>query len=529
MSLRLSATRSTRAFPIAIIAAGALAAGTLAACGSGGSSAPQGGGIVAATAFPATAFAFASLDTDPADGEKGQLIGTLLKFPAIARTVKITPGSDLRQTLITEALKHDTSNKCKLSWDTDFKPWLGTVIGVAGVVENGSPQPVGAIQVTDAAKATAEYTKLVGCAGKPPFGIQITDKWVYIAKTPAITADVIAQTKSGTLADDASFKTWTAKAGGGGFATAYAAPSVGDVLGKVFDSLKSSNNPFAQGFQQGLAQSDSNNPFGSICPATAGAAGLTAEMKTVLKTFQGAAVNVRARNGGVEVEGALGMTSTFGTASWSANSDLGNLPADTAAAVSVGLPPNLWDQIMTTFSKFCGPGFNRAKLEATIAKATGMSVPGDLNALLGKGLTLALGGGVDVTSIHGPSDLPAALLLNGDPGQVQGIVTKLLGNLPPSFGFSATTQGNDVIVSANPAYAGKVTSGGLGSNDAFRDVIPNAAGSQFAVYVNFDQLAASFSKIPQKIAENLTPLKALGLSEQVNGDQAHFFLRISTN
>lgn len=528
MSLRLSVSR-TRAFPIAIIAVGSLAAGTLAACGSGGSSAQQGGGIVAATAFPATSFAFASLDADPADGEKGQLIGTLLKFPAFARNVKIGPGSDLRQTLITEALKHDTSDKCKLSWDTDFKPWLGDVVGVAGVVENGDPQPVGAIQVTDSAKATAEYNKLVSCAGSPHLGIQVTDKWVYVSKTPAITADVISQTKAGTLADDANFKAWTAKAGGGGFATAYAAPSVADVLGKVFDSLKSGNNPFSQGFKAGLAQSDNVNPFSSICPATAGAAGFTAEMKTVLKTFQGAAVNVRARNGGVEVEGALGMTSTFGNASWPANSDLGNLPADTAAAISIGLPQNFWDQIMNSFAKFCGPDFNRAKLESTIAKATGISVPGDLNALLGKGLTLALGGGVDVTSIHGPSDLPAALLLNGDPSQVQGIVTKLLGNLPPSFGFSATTKGNDVIVSANSAYAGTVTSGGLGSSDAFKDVIPNASGSQFALYVNFDQLAASFSKVPQKIAENLTPLKALGFSEQVSGDQAHFFIRLSTN
>jgi hypothetical protein len=528
MSLRHSEVRRTRAFPIAIVAVGSLAAGTLAACGSGNSSAHQGGGIVAATAFPATSFAFASFDSDPADGEKGQLIGTLLKFPAIARTVKIGPGSDLRQTLITEALKHDTSDKCKLSWDTDFKPWLGNVIGVAGVVENGAPEPVGAIQVADSAKAAAEYTKLVGCAGTPKLGIKVTDKWVYVSKTAAITADVIGQVKSGTLADDANFKSWTAKAGGGGFATAYAAPSVADVLGKVFDSLQSGNNPFSQGFKAGLAQSD-NNPFSSICPATAGSAGLTAEMKSMLKTFQGAAVNVRARNGGVEVEGALGMASTFGTASWPANSDLGNLPADTAAAMSIGLPQNFWDQIMTSFGKFCGPRFDRAKLEATIAKATGMSVPGDLNALLGKGLTLALGGGVDVTSIHGPADLPAALLLNGDPSQVQGIVTKLLGNLPPSFGFSATTKGNDVIVSANSAYAGTVTSGGLGSSDAFKDVIPNASASQFALYVNFDQLAPSFSKVPQKIAENLTPLKALGFSEQVNGDQAHFFIRLSTN
>lgn len=529
MSTRLVEVRAARSVPIALVAAGALAAGALAACG-GNSSAPQGGGIVAATAFPSSVFAFASIDTDPADGEKGQLVGTLLKFPAFARNVKIGPADDVRQTLITEAIKHSTKNSCHLSWADDFKPWLGNVIGVAGVVEHGAPQPVGAIQVTDSTKAEAEYKKLVGCAGAPGVGITVTSNWIYVAKTKAIVDDVIARTKEGTLADDAGFKAWTAKAGGGGFATAYAAPSVGGVLAKAFDSLKSGKGAFAQGFSQGLSSAASNDPLVSFCPNQANPSKMLGQFETMMSGFKGAAVNLRARNGGVELEGAMdGSWGPNPFAGGKPNSDLANLPASTAAAFSVGLPDNTWDRIMDSFSKVCGPGFDRTKIESKIAEATGLSVPGDLDALLGKGVTLALGGGTDVTSIHGPSDAPIALLLNGDAGAVQGIVTKLLAKLPPSFGITATTKGNDVIVAGDSAYVGTLGSGGLGNDAAFKDVVPDAANSLATFYVNFDQLQPSFAKVPTKIAENLRPLKALGFSEQLNGTDAHFFLRISTN
>ena len=211
------------------------------------------------------------------------------------------------------------------------------------------------------------------------------------------------------------------------------------------------------------------------------------------------------------------------------NGDVGNLPATTAAAVSLSLPDNAWDRIMDSFGKVCGPGFDRTKIESKIAQATGLSAPGDLNALLGKGLTLALGGGVDVTQIHKPSDAPVALLLNGDASSVQGIVTKLLAKLPPGFGVTASTKGNDVVVSADGTYASSLGSGGLGNDATFKDVVPDAGNSLATIFVNFDQLEASFAKLPSKIAENLKPLKALGLSEQVNGGEAHFFLRISTN
>ena len=535
MSQQISEVRAKRALPIAVIAVGALAAGALAACGSSSSTA-QTGGIGAASVLPANAFAFASLDVEPADGEKGQLLGTLLKFPAIAKNVKIGPSDDVRAKIFEQILKNQPKG-CGMTYAADFQPWLGTQVGVAGVVEAGQPTAAVAVQITDEAKAKAAVAKLSSPAcddskgAKKVPAIAYSGGWAIGAQDQKTLDAVMAQTAQGSLANDANFKKWTAKTGGPGFATVYAGPSLGGVIDSALKKMVAASGSFSKDFNKGLSAGLAKNPLASICPNQSDPTKAMDQLGAMLSGFQGGALTVRAKNAGVEIEGDVDTSFAGSVVAGTATGDLTKLPANTAAAVSFAPPQNFWDQIMTQLGKSCGPSFDRAKVEAGIAQMTGLSVPGDLNTLLGKSLTLALGGGTNLlTAFTQPATAPVALLLNGDSGAIQSVVSSLLTRTGASAVFSSKVAGDDVVLSPKgSSFASTVTSGGLGNDPAFQDVVPNAGNSPVVLYVNFNQLQASFGSIPQKVLENLKVLKALGISAQYSGSDAHLFIRLSTN
>lgn len=510
-----------------------------------------------AQALPASAFAYASVDLNPSDGEKGEAIKTLLKFPSVQKRVKLGQSDDLRQKLVESLLAKAGTTCGALTWEKDFKPWLGYKAAVAGVDVSGKPAPVLVLQVTDDSKAEAELGKLKQCSGQTG-GVSVSNGWALVGQSQDTITKLAADAKSHSLADDASYKKWTGEVGDPGAVMMYAAPSAGELLAQTLDrSLglltspqagTSTQNPFDP-FAGGSSTTDCSDPTSlsclqggatpqdpvtqQLCPGAGGnPGGAMDQLKATLKGFQGAAATLRFRNGGVELESAVDFGQT-GPAGQSADDVVGSLPADTAAAIGISAGKGWFDTALNNLATVCGPGFDAGKLESQLSQATGLSIPDDIDTLLGKGVALSVGSGLDASSLKSPADLPFALSIKGDSTAIQAVLDKIkakVGNADHGF-LDSDSKGDIVAVGPSSSYRSKVLGpGGLGSDSTFEDVVPHASGSRVVIYVNFDKFDNVVSQQGGSSAlADFKPLKALGVSSWVDGTTTHGFFRLSTD
>src|SRR5436190_22686434 len=116
------------------------------------------GGPQPAEVLPASTFALATLDLDPAGGQKVEAIKTLRKFPTFREKSDLKPDSDPLKRLFDEV---QDEGQCKgLDYDRDIKSWVGQRFGVGGVLLDGKPVPVATVQVSDRDKAKAGFSKV---------------------------------------------------------------------------------------------------------------------------------------------------------------------------------------------------------------------------------------------------------------------------------------------------------------------------------------------------------------------------------
>ena len=101
--------------------------------------------------LPASTFALLSVDLDPSGGQKVEAIKTLRKFPTFREESGLQPDSDPIKRLFEEI---QDEGQCEdLDYERDVKSWIGQRAGSGGVVLDGKPAPVAALQVSDAANA----------------------------------------------------------------------------------------------------------------------------------------------------------------------------------------------------------------------------------------------------------------------------------------------------------------------------------------------------------------------------------------
>lgn len=541
---------------VGAVVAGALVVGGGAYAGvqllSGGDNGPQ-----PAEALPSSTFAYASIDLT----KSGEAVKTLLKFPAFQQHVKLGAGQDVRETLVDAILSDQDSSSCgQMSWDSDFKPWLGNRAAVAGVDVSDKPVPVVVIEVTDAGKAKAEFDKLSKCSGDMAY--TVSGDWALLGPKSAPIDQLAKDASSSSLADDSSYKKWTGEVGDQGAVVAYAAPKAGEMIASAFESyagvlggLSSGSASSGSGIATPPTTSAFTNPPTTDCstdpydPACQGAGPMSqlaqacpglesdptagmGQLKASLQKFQGAAATLRFKNGGAEIEAAgdFGQQAPTGQ---DAGDVVGALPGDTAATIGLSLGDNWFDTVIQSLSSVCGPSFNPTQLESQLSQMTGLSFPGDINTLLGKGFALSLGGDFDPSSIQSPADIPAALTIKGDASAIQGVLDKIkakIGNADQGM-LDSDSKGDVVAVGPSSTYRSKVLGpGGLGSDSTFKDVVPHADGAGAIVFVDFDKFDDLVAKEagPDALA-NFKPLKALGISAWIDGSTTHYFMRLSTD
>ncbi|WP_459981969.1 DUF3352 domain-containing protein [Nocardioides sp. AN3] len=490
-----------------------------------------------AEALPDTTIGYVSIDLDPSGAQKIAALKLARKFPALKDKVGLNADDDIRKTIFDEIAG---GSGCKLDFDKDVAPWLGSRAAVAAVGTD-KPFPVVVAQANDADKVKDGVAKLEGCgqkaAGSDHIGWALDGDWIVFAETTDQARQVVAEADKGSLADDPDFKKWTDKAGDSGIMTAYAAPAAGQVLAREIGKASGGGAGTSGG---GLASSV--DPFGMLdaCPGLTSGSGSGQRAQAQLADFAGAAATLRVGGDALELE-MVGDTKAFGGSSSTGPAKgapvVSTLPADTAVALGLSLPDGWTDKLSDNLARACGDGADPSTLFAPFSQATGLQLPGDLEKLFGDSVAFSLGSNIDVESLvngGSPSDLPIALKVRGDEDTIRGVVTKLRKTLgAPDGVFEPVAGDGAVVVGTSRDYAAQVAKGGdLGSSGAYGTVVPQGdkAGSVF--YVNFDELDSTIKALAsgdEEVTANVAPLKAFAMSSWTAGGDSHALVKLSVD
>ncbi len=496
----------------AVIAGGAWAATSFFATGS-----------QPAEALPASTIAYASVDLDPSGGQKIEAIKTLRKFPGFTDEVDLETDDDLRERFFEELT---SSGECAgLDYEQDIKPWLGSRAAMAAIdLGEDLPAAVGVIQVNDAGQAEDGVAKLIdtcgdtGEGGSDVGGWVVDGDWMVLAETEEIAQQVVDAAEGSTLAGDAAFGQWTAAAGEGGFMSFYVAKAATQYLDDA----------------AGIGAA-----FGAL-PST-GDEAVPEELQQMINDFDGAAATVRFDEGSVEVEYAMSnyqreLTEFMDSAQGAAM--VADLPADTVAAMGFSLEEG-WADAMLGYVKTTLPAEQSAEVDEQLAQfesETGLAFPEDIETLLGEGVTMSLGSGIDPDAITngGPGEVPAGITIKGDAAEIQAVLDKLGALAGPELAdYMQVTQGDGTAVLAlQDDYRSALESGGdLGGSDDYSEVIEQD-DAQMVMFVSFDAdddwLVRAADDMPE-VSSNLKPLSAFGVSGWIDGDVVHGLLKLTTD
>ncbi len=516
----------------ALLAGGAVAVLAIAGAGTWAAVSFLGSGAQPAEALPSGTLAYASVDLDPSGSQKIAAYRMLEKFPAIKEELDgFNADDDLRRKIFEQA-------ECDgLSYDDDVAPWIGTTFAVAAVdAGEDQPSPVGVLAVTDDAAAEKGLATLSDCEGEGDGGGFVVDgDWAYVAETEEIAQQVADGADEGTLADNTDFQKWTGEVGDPGVITMYASPDAGPVLGDLMASDMAMGGDAASS-----SSSTTESGAATAEPAVeAPTEAMPEELKKAFEDFGGAAATVRFADGGVEVElaGAVPQSAMMTPKADPDNTaDLvGTLPTDTAVAYGVALPSGWAQQLIDSLESY---GIPQEQIDQGLAQAeaqTGLTLPEDVETLLGQQVAVALGSGFDMEQLVNsgdPSGLPVGVKVQGDADQINAIMEKLGSSSGLPDMFQTETEGDTVAWSLNPDYRSSlVGDGGLGDSETFQDVVPEADRANGVFYVDFDagDWLTSLTQGDTEAQDNLEPLSALGISSRVEGETTHALVRLTTD
>jgi hypothetical protein len=500
-------------------------------------------GAQPAEAMPASTLGYVSIDLDPSGGQKIEAIQTLRKFPAFKEHIGLETDDDLREKLFEEIVK---SGECEgLDYAKDVEPWLGDRAAMGAADLGGdTPAPILVVQVKDAGKAEDGVDNLLEVCGgetgesgesEDSGGYVIYGDWIVISKNEAEAQKVVDATEEGSLADDEDFKTWTGEAGEPGIVSMYAAPEAGEFLGRYMSDMAGMGSMFGMpptvaGIDPETGELDESAPAES--PS------VPPELQEALDDFDGAAATVRFDDGAVEVEMAYSNYQQDLTEHFLGDAGVEmveGLPDDTVAAFGLGFEEG-WAQAMLDYvAATSGGEMDVDELLAEAESETGLDLPADLETLLGEGVAIGLGSGIDPDAIvnGGPAELPLGIKIKGDAEEIQAVLDKVKELAGPEVApyLEVTESDGYAVLGTNDDYKSALESkGSLGDTAAYDEVIEDGAVS--VLFLNFDAdddwLVRSTEDEPE-LSENLDPLSALGVSGWVEGDILHGVYKVTTD
>jgi len=516
----------------AIVAGGAVVAG-----GAWAATSFFATGSQPAEALPDSTIAYFSVDLDPSGGQKIEAIKTLRKFPAFTDKINLQTDDDLQERIFEEIT---ASGGCEgLDYAADVKPWLGSRAAVAAVdLGEDQPVPVGVFQLTDAGKAEEGIATLAEKCGTADGGSEgdsagwvVAGDWMVMAETKEIAQQVVDAADGASLAADASYDQWTGEAGDDGFMSVYVAKAAAQYL----DDAAGMGSMLGGGLPSSAEDFTGEDPMG-VAPDGE----VPAELQQMIDDFDGMAATVRFDDGAVEVEYAVSNYQPDMTKfvdSKDGASMVADLPADTVAAMGFSLEKG-WANAMLDYVKSTVPDESDTIDEqlAQFESETGLAFPEDIETLLGEGMTMSVGSGIDPDAISngGPGEIPAGITIKGDADEIQAVLDKIAAQAGPELAeYMQVTEGDGTAVLAlQDDYRGKLEAGGdLGASDDYAKVIEQD-NAQMVLFVSFDADDDWLVRVTQdmpEVSENLEPLSAFGVSGWIDGDVVHGLVKVTTD
>ena len=516
---------------------GIAAAAVLGVAGAGAWGVAQflDGGTAAAAAVPQSALAYVSVDLDPDGGQKLEVARTLRKFPAIKE--EIGSGDDLRRWIF-DAVSEDIP--CELDFGDDIDPWLGNKVAFAVLpgAKGEEPVPMAAIEVKDEEAAEAGVAKIAGCGSEGDAeepGLAFVEGFMVVAETDSVADDLVAQAEDGSLADDDGFNRWVDEAGGSGIVTAYAAAEAPATLLELVEG----------GMASGMESSSASASIAGRAPALPDDEQLGPEelpqlspfgdqdIAKAFEEFQGGALTVRFDDGALELEIAGGGVPS--DVSGEGDSGLSDLPSTTALALGMTFSDTAAADLVDGLTEALGE--QEAEQAITAAEAmTGLSLPEDLQTLLGDGLSVAVDGSIDLEAAFGmgggDARIPAGARIVGDPDAIVPILEKLIASV--GVQERVTVESGDGVVAFGldaEQVAALAEDGGLGEEPQFEAALPDLEDAAGGLFLDFDagDWLTRLAENDAEARENLEPLGSLGITSWQDGDVVHSKVRLSTD
>jgi hypothetical protein len=477
------------------------------------------GGPQAADAVPSDALAYVGVDLDPSASQKINALRFLNHFPAFRGVSGIKDErSDVRKAIFDEAL--DASGCSDLSFDDDIEPWLGNKFGFAVLPGSGDePDFAVAVEVTDQGQAAAGLDALEKCGGSDdePFAYAESGDYVLIAETQKLADQYADDAADESLADNDAFIADMDSLGELGVATAWA-----DIEG-IIASMP------AEGADLGGM---------SVTPIP--------DLDSLTASYQRIAATFRFSSDHVEL-----VSSAFGDQNEidQDQNEIVKLPDSTVFALSQASGDQRlaasWDDIEKAIES---GGVDIERELTDFEDQTGLSIPADIETLLGDNLLLAVDSeGLTADVFQDPSGagdvdkLNAGLRFKGDREKLDDLYQRIENLVQTSFmttlPFSKVDFADGFVMATNDGYGKTLVDldGNLGESEQFQSVVDDAANKELVAYFDWDMVqdqivqAARENGATDDDIDNITPLRAFGYSSETVGDYTFSTFQMSVN
>lgn len=474
---------------------------TVLALGVGGTLAVQqlsGSGPRPSDVLPGDTFGYVQVDIDPSAGQKLAAVRFLAKVPEI----KDLESGDARKKLWDLAVA-DSDDDCvkAFDFDRDIDPWLGDRVGL-GLRPGGTPDEpnvVVALQVTDEERATSTLDRLGDCGdGGDDMDLRAKDGYLILTERGEGDA-TLAAIERGTLSQDSSFTDDMAALGEQGVAATWwnIGPAIKELSGDADGVLGFPRPSLPQGVQGRVAAALRFDPgFAEIAGVTRG------------------------------VGGAQTLEPVDGDAA-----ALTGLPDDTLAAVHLSGGGQMLGQMWPELKKQLNDAASMGGMDDAVAAfedELGLVLPDDLQALLGRSLTLSL------PDQEFGDDLPAlgATVVTDDPGRAEEVVRTIEDASGAAGLLTKKVDGDRLYLSTTPDYADRLASeGSLGDVEAFTAALGDASDADFALYVDLDRIEDLYlADVDDEARAALEAMRSVGVRSTVTAKgEAEFSFRVVAN
>jgi hypothetical protein len=436
-----------------------------------------GGGAQPESAIPANALAFAKVDLDPSGGQKIDALRFIRKFPTAPADTK-KDDADLRKVVFDQL--QDSGQFKGLDYAKDVQPWLGSRFAVAALPGSGQGGTVTvlALAVTDVDKARAGLAKLSAAQSKTHCAVG--EDYALCGEDATAVAAALKSGQQGSLADAKGFSSDLGSIGEAGVASFWVDMSRAQDLAKKAGA----------GGVGTLTEQYKGHFFGAL-------------------RFDGPTLELVGKGTGLADSGISGTSNGVKA-----------LPADTLAAFGLSGGKDYATKLWANLEK--------AGLTSDVQSMTdetGLSLPGDLQTLLGSSFAVAFGG-MD----EGADGLPkVALVTDSAEADVRTLADKVeqLAGTP----LSVKAANGRTVVGLEQGYADAVAAGkGLGDDAAFKAAVPDADSASLVLYANIGRIVQAFgSDLSADDRKTADVFKSVGVSAGAKGSEADFRMRLTTN